>query len=72
MVGLGQSANRHLQIKERQRGFDESTSLESFVLLNAPGWLVHHAGKLVLNIGLAAERIRQWLQARPVLLATVQ
>jgi hypothetical protein len=36
-LGLGQSANRHLQIKERQRGLDEGTYLESFVLLNAAG-----------------------------------
>ena len=36
-LGLGQSANQHLRIKERQRGFDEGTFLESFVLLNAAG-----------------------------------
>jgi len=36
-LGLGQSANRHVRIKERQRGFDEGTYLESFVLLNAAG-----------------------------------
>lgn len=34
---VGQSANRHLQIKERERGFDEGTYLESFVLLQAAG-----------------------------------
>ncbi|HXP88640.1 MAG TPA: hypothetical protein VN841_28170 [Bryobacteraceae bacterium] len=34
---LGHSANRHLAIKERQRGFDEGTCVESFVLLNAAG-----------------------------------
>jgi len=41
-----------------------------FLFLNAPGRLVHHARKLVLKIGLAAARIRQWLEARPLLLAT--
>ena len=34
---LGLSANRQLDIKQRQRGFDEGTYLESFVLLNAAG-----------------------------------
>jgi hypothetical protein len=34
---LGQSANRHVAIKERQRGLDEGTYLESFVLLHAAG-----------------------------------
>lgn len=34
---VGQSANRLLAIKERQRGFDEGTYLESFVLLHASG-----------------------------------
>jgi hypothetical protein len=36
-LSLGRSANQHLQIKERQRGFDEGTYVESFVLLNAAG-----------------------------------
>jgi hypothetical protein len=33
----GESANRHVEIKERQRGFDEGTYGESLVLLNAAG-----------------------------------
>ena len=28
---------RHVQIKERERGFDEATYIESFLLLNAVG-----------------------------------
>jgi len=38
-----------------------------FLFLNAPGRLVQHARKLVLKLGLGAERIRQWLAARPLL-----
>ncbi len=38
-----------------------------FLFLNAPGRLVQHARKLVLRIGLAAGRIREWLAARPLL-----
>jgi hypothetical protein len=34
---VGQSANHHVGIKERQRGLDEGTYLESFVLLHAAG-----------------------------------
>jgi hypothetical protein len=38
-----------------------------FLFLNAPGRLVQHARRLVLKLGLGAERIREWLQARPLL-----
>jgi hypothetical protein len=34
---MGQSVNRHVEIKQRDRGFDEGTYVESFVLLNAAG-----------------------------------
>lgn len=36
-LGLPQSVARHLQLKQRQRGFNEATLVESFVLLNAAG-----------------------------------
>jgi len=36
-LGLPQSVARHLQLKQRRRGFDEATLVESFVLLNAAG-----------------------------------
>lgn len=42
-----------------------------FLFLNAPGRLVHHARKLVLRLGLGAQRIREWLEARPLLAAPV-
>jgi hypothetical protein len=38
-----------------------------FLFLNAPGRLVQHARRLVPKIGLEAERIGEWLQARPLL-----
>src|SRR5712671_7241485 len=31
------SVQRHLQVKQRQRGFDEATYIESFLVLNAAG-----------------------------------
>ena len=31
------SVQRHLQIKQRERGFDEATYIESFLVLNAVG-----------------------------------
>ena len=40
-----------------------------FLFLNAPGRLVHHARKLILRLGAGRERIREWLQARPLLAA---
>jgi hypothetical protein len=36
-LDLGRSANRHLRIKQRERGMDEATYLESFVILNGVG-----------------------------------
>jgi len=36
-LGLPQSVARHLALKPRQRGLDEATLVESFVLLNAAG-----------------------------------
>lgn len=36
-LGLPSSVNQHVQIKERQRGYDEATFVESFVILNAVG-----------------------------------
>jgi hypothetical protein len=36
-LGLASSVNRNVSIKQRDRGFDEATYLESFVILNAAG-----------------------------------
>lgn len=36
-LSLGQSVQQHVQIKHRQRGYDEATFVESFVILNAVG-----------------------------------
>jgi hypothetical protein len=36
-LGLPQSVKEHVQVKERERGYDEATFVESFVLLNAAG-----------------------------------
>jgi hypothetical protein len=36
-LGLPQSVARHLHLKQRQRGVEEATMVESFVLLNAAG-----------------------------------
>jgi hypothetical protein len=33
----GGRSNRHLQVKQRQHGFDECSYVESFLALNAPG-----------------------------------
>jgi hypothetical protein len=42
-----------------------------FLFLNAPGRLVqHHARKITLRLGLAAQRIPDWIRARPLLAAT--
>ena len=32
-LGLGQSGKQHVQIRHRQRGYDEASFLESFVIL---------------------------------------
>src|SRR5271169_1015780 len=36
-LGLPGSVKQHLVVKERQRGYDEATFVESFVILNAAG-----------------------------------
>jgi len=36
-LGLPASVKRHVQVKERERGYDEATFVESFVVLNAGG-----------------------------------
>jgi hypothetical protein len=36
-LGLPQSVKEHVRVKERERGYDEATFLESFVILNAAG-----------------------------------
>jgi hypothetical protein len=36
-LGLPASVHHHVRVKERQRGYDEVTMVESFVVLNAAG-----------------------------------
>ena len=36
-LGLPGSVQRQVRIKQRQRGYDEATMVESFVILNAAG-----------------------------------
>ncbi len=36
-LGLPQSVQDHVRVKERERGYDEATFVESFVILNAAG-----------------------------------
>src|SRR5271157_2751535 len=36
-LGLPTSVKRHVHVKERERGYDEATLVESFVVLNAAG-----------------------------------
>ncbi len=36
-LGLPQAIEQHVRIKQRERGYDESTFIESFVILNAVG-----------------------------------
>ena len=36
-LGLPQAIQQHVRIKERERGYDEATFIESFVILNAVG-----------------------------------
>src|SRR5260370_22976037 len=36
-LGLSGSVQQHVHIKERQRGYDEATYVESFIVLNAVG-----------------------------------
>jgi hypothetical protein len=40
-----------------------------FLFLNAAGRLVRHARRMVLRLALGVDRIRDWLQARPLLAA---
>lgn len=36
-VGLPASVRQHVRVKQRDRGYDEATMVESFVILNAGG-----------------------------------
>src|ERR1039458_815982 len=36
-LGLPHSVQEHVRVKERERGYDEATLVESFVILNAAG-----------------------------------
>jgi hypothetical protein len=36
-LGLPASVQQHVRVKERQRGYDEATMVESFVVVNAAG-----------------------------------
>ena len=36
-LGLADSVKHHVRVKERQRGYDEATFVESFIILNAAG-----------------------------------
>lgn len=36
-LGLPQSIQEHVRVKQRERGYDEATWVESFVILNAAG-----------------------------------
>ena len=36
-LGLPQAIKEHVRIKQRERGYDEATFIESFVILNAVG-----------------------------------
>ena len=36
-LGLPQSVREHVRVKERERGYDEASLVESFVILNAAG-----------------------------------
>src|SRR5512142_3062355 len=36
-LGAGRSVAQHLQVKQRQRGLDEASYVESFIVLNAAG-----------------------------------
>jgi hypothetical protein len=53
-LGLPQSVKGHVHLKERERGYDEATSVESFVILNAAGGeCVEDFGRLRGDPGLA-------------------
>ncbi|MGO8787330.1 MAG: hypothetical protein ACLQVL_08100 [Terriglobia bacterium] len=36
-LGLPRSIQEHVRVKQRERGYDEATWVESFVILNAAG-----------------------------------
>src|ERR1039457_5839733 len=36
-LGLPRSIQEHMRVKQRQRGYDDATFVESFVILNAAG-----------------------------------
>ncbi|MGO8788731.1 MAG: hypothetical protein ACLQVL_15300 [Terriglobia bacterium] len=36
-LGLPQSVQEHVRVKQRQRGYDDATFVESFVILHAAG-----------------------------------
>jgi len=53
-LGLPASVQRHVRVKERQRGYDEATMVESFVVLNAAGGeCLEDFGPLRADVGLA-------------------
>jgi len=53
-MGLPEAIREHVRIKERQRGYDESTFVESFVVLNAAGGeCLEDFGRLREDAGLA-------------------
>jgi hypothetical protein len=53
-LGLPQSVQEHVRVKERERGYDEATFVESFVILNAAGGeCVDDFGRLREDPGLA-------------------
>jgi hypothetical protein len=72
-LGLPESVKEHVRVKERDRGYDESTFVESFVILNAAGGEhVDDFGRLAEDPGLAEmmghelpspEAARQFLKA---------
>ncbi|MGH8857372.1 MAG: IS1380 family transposase [Polaromonas sp.] len=54
-LGLPGSVKEHVQVKERQRGYDEATFVESFVILNAVGGeCLDDFGRLREDAGLSA------------------
>lgn len=72
-LGLPESTRQHVRVKERERGYDEPTFVESFVILNAAGGdCVDDFKRLREGLGLkemighelpSAEAARQFLNA---------
>ena len=53
-LGLPQSVQEHVRVKQRQRGYDDATFVESFVILNAAGGeCVEDFERLRQDLGLA-------------------